>query len=322
MVGHAPLGKVVGTDFLGTVSRTNLALTKLCFCIMCLLLFHIIQLRPQQRKSLCLVLQLRLLRLAVYHNSCGVVRQTDSRVGSIDTLPTIAGGTHHVDADILFIDLHIHFLRLRHHRNGNGRSMDTSAGFRLRNPLYTMHTAFVFHYRVGSLPGNHKGYTLHSSDTNFLHLHGFHLPAAAFRIMHIHTINFCRKQGRFISAGTGADFHNNVFIIIRVLRQKKNLHGFFQLFHPLFGITQLFLQHLSHVLVGFHFQHGKAVFNVLLTFFVFSISLHNRSQFALLLHQLTETLLIISHRRLMQLTHNFFITNQQIVQFIKHGYPP
>ena len=128
--------------------------------------------------------------------------------------------------------------------------------------------------------------------------------------MYIHPVNFRSKQSSLISARTGTDFHDNIFVIVGVLGQKQNFHFLLQFFHPLLAVIQGFLYHFPHFFIIFLFQHRQRVLDVLLTFLIFRISLHNGSQIALLLHQLPETFLIVRYRRLMQLAHNFFKANQ------------
>ena len=120
MVSHAALWEIIGADLFGTVAGSDLAAAQLRLRIMGLLLLDIVQLGAQEGKGLGLVLKLGLFRLAVHHDSGGIVGQAHCGIRGIDALAAVSGGAHHVDADILFIDHHIHILRLRHDRNGNG----------------------------------------------------------------------------------------------------------------------------------------------------------------------------------------------------------
>ena len=43
----------------------------------------------------------------------------------------------------------------------------------------------------------HKGHVFHASDTDFLALRKLYLPAFAFGIMDIHTVNLRRKESRW-----------------------------------------------------------------------------------------------------------------------------
>lgn len=105
----------------------------------------VVELGPQQSKCLGFILQLGLLCLAVHNDSRRIMRQTDCRIRRVDALSTIAGSTHHIDTDIFFIDLYIHFLRFRHYSHRNRRRVNTAAGLCLRHSLHPVHSAFIFH---------------------------------------------------------------------------------------------------------------------------------------------------------------------------------
>ena len=318
MVGHAALGKIVGTDLFGTVAGADLAAAQLRFRVVGLLLLDIVELGAQQGEGLCLVLKLRLFRLAVDHDPGGIVGQTHGGIGGVDALAAVSGGAHHVDADILFIDDHVHILRLRHDRNGDGGGVDPAAGLGFRHALDAVHAAFIFQAGISALARDHEGDLLHAADADLVRADGFHLPAPALRVLHIQAVHLGREQGCLVSARAGADLHDHVFIVVGVLRQEKDLQLLLQLFDAFFRLRVLFLEKLPHLFVVFLFQHGKAVLFVLLCLLVFPVRLHKRGQVALLLHQRAETLLIGRHVRLVQFIHDLLIPMKQVFQSVKH----
>jgi len=101
--------------------------------------------------------------------------------------------------------------------------MNTSAGLCLRHTLYTVYTGFIFHNGICTLTVNHKGHILHTTDTDLFALNQLYLPSAALCIVYIHTVDLCCKQCCLISTCTCTDLHDNVLIIIRILRKKQNL---------------------------------------------------------------------------------------------------
>ena len=177
MIGHPSLREIISSDLLGAIARSNLALSQFRLRVMGFLLLQIIEFCTQQGICLCPVLDLGFLRLGIDHDSGRDMRQPDSGIRCVDTLPACAGRPADIDPDILFIDLYIHFLRFRHHRHRDRGRMDTPAGFRFRHPLYPVHSAFIFHNGIDALPAEHKGHALHAADTDLLHFHGFHPPA-------------------------------------------------------------------------------------------------------------------------------------------------
>src|SRR5699024_10553745 len=150
VISNPSLREVISTDLLGTVSCSDLAPS--CFRLRCLLLlkFQIVKLGTEQPECLLLILQLRLFCLAVDHDPCRIMSQTDCRVCCVDTLSSVSGCPHHIDTDILLIDHDIHFLCFRHDRHSDRRRMDSAAALRLRNSLHTVHTTFIFQSGIRS----------------------------------------------------------------------------------------------------------------------------------------------------------------------------
>ena len=58
MIGDTALREIIGTDFLGAVSGSDLALSCLCLCIMALLALQIIEFCTQQCEGFFFILQL------------------------------------------------------------------------------------------------------------------------------------------------------------------------------------------------------------------------------------------------------------------------
>ena len=67
--------------------------------------------------------------------------------------------------------------------------------------------------------------------------------------MDVHAVDLRGEKCRLIPAGTAADLHDNILVIVRVLGEQKDLQLLFQLLHPLFRLVQLFLCQLAHLLV-------------------------------------------------------------------------
>ena len=224
MIRHPALREIVGADFLRAVSGSDLASAKLRLRIMPLLLLHVIELGPQQGKGLGLVLKLGLLRLAVNHNPGGIVGEPHCGVRGIDALTAVSGSPHNINPDVLIVDHNVNiFIHLRHNRHTDGGCVDSPAGLGFRHPLYPMYAAFIFQPGISSLSGNHKIDFLHAADADFIHIHGFHPPPLALRIVYIEPVNLRREQGCLVPAGPCPDLHDYVLLVIGILRQKKNL---------------------------------------------------------------------------------------------------
>ena len=285
------------------------------------MLFCLLQLiKPgaQDLQRFVFVFQLRLLILAGNNDSCGKMCQPHRGVCGIDALSAVSGRTEHIEFIFRRIDPHFHFIHLRHDRHSHRGGVDSSARLGLRHTLYPVGAALIFHSGIRAVSVDHKRRILESSDSVFIDAHHLRLPSAAFRIFHIHTVDFCRKQCSLVSARSRTQLNNNVPAVVRVFGQQQNLQFLLQFLHPLFRLGKLFLEHFPHFLIIFLFQHGNAVFDGLFTVFILLISVCNRLELCLLLHQLLEQPGIVCHSRLIQLIQNLFQTKQDIIQFIKH----
>ena len=160
-----------------------------------------------------------------------------------------------------------------------------------------MNAALIFQPGISALAGNHESDFLETADAILVERHHLGSPAAALGIFHIHPVNLGREKSRLISACAGTDLHDNVFVIVGILRQKQDLQLVFQLGNPFLRIGKLFLQKFLHLLVGLFLQHHQAFLYGFFTFFIFFIRIHNGSQLALLFHELLKPCGIVYHGR-------------------------
>lgn len=148
--------------------------------------------------------------------------QSYSRVCGIDTLSTVTRCVRiHRYGYLSHRPGYLHLLP-PHHCYCDRRGMDTSTGFGLRYTLYTVYPGFVFHLGISTFTIDHECYIFHSADTG-ISSHStsstFHL--LAFCIMHIHTVDLCRKKCSLISACTGTDLNDNVLFIVRSFGRRR-----------------------------------------------------------------------------------------------------
>ena len=197
---------------------------------------HLIQAGTQDLQRLILVLQLGLLILAGDHDSRGNMGQTHCGIRGIDTLPAISGSTEYVEFALIQIQMEVDLLRLRHDRHCDGGGVDPSAGLRLRHTLHPVHAAFVFQPGISSLPVDHEGGLLEAPDSILVQAHHLCFPMTALRIFYQHPVDFRCKEGCLIPAGSGADLHDHVFVIVGILRKEQDLQLMLQLPDPFFGV--------------------------------------------------------------------------------------
>ena len=101
--------------------------------------------------------------------------------------------------------------------------MNAAPALCLRHPLYPVNAAFIFQFGVGALSSDHGDHFLESADAVFIYIDDLHLPVAALRVVYIHAVKLCGKQGGLISPRAGPDLQDDVLVVIWVLGKKKDL---------------------------------------------------------------------------------------------------
>jgi len=109
--------------------------------------------------------------------------------------------------------------------------MDAAAGFRFRDPLHPMHSAFVFKPPVGIIAADRNDDLLESAEFGGAGAEDFFFPLFVLDILHVHAVKVAGKEGRLFSPGSGPDLQNGVFFILGIPGQQ-------QLFDPAFQLGQ------------------------------------------------------------------------------------
>ena len=187
------------------------------------LLAHLLVLdaRRQHRQRLRLVLVLRAVVLAFDHDAGRQVRDAHGRIGLVDVLAAGARGAESVDAHLGRIDHHVvDLVGLRHHRHGAGRGVDAALGLGLRHALHAVAAGFELEFRVGALADDPGDDLLVAADLRALCEMISTCQRLRSAIARIHAEQVAGEQRRFVAAGAGADFEEDVALVVGVLGQQ------------------------------------------------------------------------------------------------------
>ena len=174
-----------------------------------------------------------------------------SRIGGIDTLAAVSGGTEDIKAAVIHIDLNIHILRFRHDRNSAGRCMDPAAWFCLRHSLHPVYAGFIFQAWINPFSGNHAGHLAHSAYPGLIILHSLEFPVPAVRKSCIHPVDVSCKKRSFFTACAGPDLQDHIPFVVRILRKKKEFQLLFKFRKPYTPDCDLVLQEFFHLRIIF-----------------------------------------------------------------------
>ena len=273
MVGNASLRIVVGADTLAAVAGAYLTFAVLgsSGTLLLLRLF-------QNTRTFLTVLQLRFFILALCHNACRNMGNTNCRFGFVYVLAAGTACTIGIDTQVCRVNLYINLFSLRQYSHGNGRGVYASLRFGFRHTLYTMYAAFEFHAAVNAVTADLENDLLKAAQLSRVGIHNLNTPAAGFCITQIHTEENTGKKRSLITAGTAADFHDNVFIIVRVGRQQKNRELLLIFFNLRFELLQFLFSHFNQLFVIACCEQLLCLVASLNHIAVFTISGNNRLQ--------------------------------------------
>src|SRR5579863_9007752 len=149
-----------------------------------------------------------------------------------------------------------------------------------RHTLYAVDAAFVFELREYAFTFDDRDHFLQSAHRRFGSREHLDLPALHLGVARIHAEDFSGKERGFVAAGAGADFQNDVLLVVRIFGQKQRLQLFFYATDTAFQFVEFLLRVGAHLGVFFIGEHRLAVGNTLLKIFVFSVFLYNGRDFA------------------------------------------
>ena len=162
--------------------------------------------------------------------------------------------------------------------------MDPAAAFGFGDALHAVNSAFPSEAAVDVLAADREDDFLIASKLGGVGVDFLDLPVHGFGVVGVHSIEVGSKEGSFLAARAGTDFHDDVLALKRIRRNQEHLAAFFALFDLLLQGWNLLLGHGGDflvVLMGEGFVVGK----------VFSEGLEvgelldNRNQMAALKHE-------------------------------------
>ena len=142
------------------------------------------------------------------------------------------------------------FLSLGQDGDGRGRSVDAARGLGIGHPLDAVHAGFVFELGEGAAAADLGDDFLVAAHRALARGHDFHLPALRRSIALVHAKQIAGEQCRFIAAGTGADFKNDVALVHRIFGQKRLAQSLLQRHAPRFKLRLFRLGDGAHFGVG------------------------------------------------------------------------
>ena len=260
MVGQPPLWKVVGADAVAAVAAAHQALAQGRFFGFALFALFFLNPRLQHLQRLGLVAVLAAPVLALGDDAGGQVDDAHGRVRFVDVLAPGPAGAEGVDAQVGRVQGDgLGFVRLGHDGHRAGAGVDAALGLGFGHALHAVAARFKAQAAIDVVALDAQHHFFEAANLVFIGAHDLHAPALLGGVAGVHAREVAGKQGRFIAAGAGADFHEGVAFVVRVFGQQQALQFVFQLLQLLIGAGDFFLGHLGHIGVIEQLVRGGAV---------------------------------------------------------------
>ena len=185
------------------------------------------------------------------------VRDADGGRRFIDMLAACAARPKGINAQVVRVEVEIHFLGLGQNSNRGGRGVHAPLAFGLRYTLDAVHAALELEARIHLVARHAEHNLLVAAQLGFRLAHDLGLPAAFIRVHGVHAVQIGGEQRTFLAARAAADLHKNIFVVVRVLGQQQDLKLLLQPRHVGLGLLQLLLRQLLHVWVGQHLERVR-----------------------------------------------------------------
>ena len=194
-----------------------------------------------------------------------------------------AAGSERVDAQVVRVEVEIHFLGLGQDGDRGGRGVHAALRFGFGHALDAVHAALELEAGIHLVARDAEHDLLVAAEFGLGGAHDLGLPAAFIRVHGVHAVQVGGEQRAFLAARAAADLHENVFLVVRVLGQEQDLELVLEPRDVSLGLLELFLRQLFHVRVG---QHLERVLLRLLCFFIGAERRDDRLELVALLEEL------------------------------------
>ena len=191
-----------------------------------LLLLQKVQLGLQHLHGLVFVLELGALVLALHHDACRKVRDTDSRGSLVDMLAARAAGAVGVDAQILIPDLDVDIVvDLRHHVQRHEGGLPLALGVERGDADQTVHALLRFQIAVGVLSVHLEGHGFDACLVAVQIIQDLHGKALVLGPAGVHPVQHTGPVAALGAARACVQLQDRVVPVVFAGKQGPDRHG-------------------------------------------------------------------------------------------------
>ena len=253
----------------------------------------------------------------------GLVGDAHRRVGGVHRLAARSGRPVHVDLQVLGTDLDVHLLGLRQHGHGRRRRVQPSLGLGDGHALHAVDARFVLQARVRVLAAHLHHGLLETAALRLRRRQQLGLPAMPFGVAPVHVQELRRPQGRLLTARSGADLHDDVLPVVRILGDQQQLERAAELLGTPLGPIGLVAEEGGHLRLGLGGLHLPRLFRLRQHLPVLAVRPDDLLQLGERTTQVAHALLVVGHVGRGQLGGDRFVAGfdlrESIVEWSGHA---
>ncbi|MCG3162252.1 MAG: hypothetical protein JMDDDDMK_03493 [Acidobacteria bacterium] len=181
-----------------------------------------------------------------------------------------------------------------------------------------MHARFVFQARVDLVALDDRFGFLNAAQSRFGNFSDLEFPSHSFGVSRVHSQDFSREQAGLFAASSGADFKDDVLLVVRVFGQQQDFQFFFDRRATLFEFGQFGGGQFAHLFVVGVAHQFLCASNIAVELPHLAEFFDHRLKLAALFGQFGVTRLIAYDGRIGHLLRQFFVSSFDGFEFLKH----
>ena len=180
-----------------------------------------------------------------------------------------------------------------------------------------MHPAFILQLGINFGPLNGGDNFFHSANGGSRAFQHFHFPILRFRVARVHAEKFARKKRSFVSAGAGANFDDDVLVVVGIPGQQQEFQLALDNRAARFELVLLVVGHLLHFRVVRFDQQLLGALQAFLNFLPLAIFGNHLGHFRVRFRELLEARRVIVHFGRRELLGQFFVARFDVIELFK-----
>jgi hypothetical protein len=220
---------------------------------------------------------------------------------------------------ILGLDLDVDLFGLGEDGDGDGRGVDAALGLGRGDTLHAVDAGLVLEQGVDAVAFDDGGDVLEAvADAGLGLREDLDLPAVLLGETEVHAEDLGDEEGGLVAAGAGAEFEDDVLLVVGILGQEQHLELLFDRGKARLEAGQLLLRHGAEVWVGLG-EHGLGVGDGVADVAVLAELFDDGFEVAMLLGGGLELLLVVDEGGIGELLAEVFVAGFDLVETVKHG---